>query len=154
MIELEREFHEQVATSRDPCASRLAVFVPTPPPAPSLVPIHQTTSYQFQDVGHAARLFGLQELGFIYTRLGNPTQDAFETRIAEIEGGAAAVAVSSGQAATTFAILNLASAGDNIVSSTDLYGGTWALLADTLSQFGIEVRFVDPTRPRELQQSH
>lgn len=109
------------------------------------VPIHQTTSYQFQDAGHAARLFGLEELGFIYTRLGNPTQDALETRIAEIEGGAAAVAVSSGQAATTFAILNLASAGDNIVSSTDLYGGTWALLADTLSQFGIEVRFVDPT---------
>ena len=117
------------------------------------VPIYQTTSYQFQDAGHAARLFGLQELGFIYTRLGNPTQDALETRIAAIEGGAAAVAVSSGQAATTFAILNLASAGDNVVSSTDLYGGTWALLADTLSQFGIEVRFVDPADPENFRKA-
>ncbi len=117
------------------------------------VPIHQTTSYQFQDAGHAARLFGLEELGFIYTRLGNPTQDALETRIAEIEGGAAAVAVSSGQTASTFAILNVASAGDNIVSSTDLYGGTWALFADTLKQLGIEVRFVDPADPENFRKA-
>ena len=117
------------------------------------VPIHQTTSFQFQDAGHAARLFGLQELGFIYTRIGNPTTDVLETRIAELEGGAAAVAVASGQAASTFAILNVASAGDNVVSSTDLYGGTWALFADTLSQFGIEVRFVDPSDPENFRRA-
>ena len=111
------------------------------------VPIHQTTSFQFQDTGHAARLFGLQELGNIYTRIMNPTQDALETRIAALEGGVAALAVASGQSATAFCVLNLAAAGDNIVSSTDLYGGTWNLFANTLKQMGIEVRFVDPTDP-------
>ena len=111
------------------------------------VPIHQTTSFQFQDTGHAARLFGLAELGNIYTRIMNPTCDALETRIAQLEGGAAALAVGSGQAATTFCVLNLCEAGDNIVSSTDLYGGTWNLFANTLKQFGIEVRFVDPADP-------
>ena len=111
------------------------------------VPIHQTTSFQFQDTGHAARLFGLAELGNIYTRIMNPTCDALETRIAAIEGGAAALAVGSGQAATSFSVMNLCSAGDNIVSSTDLYGGTWNLFANTLKQFGVEVRFVDPADP-------
>lgn len=111
------------------------------------VPIHQTTSFQFQDTGHAARLFGLAELGNIYTRIMNPTCDALETRIAALEGGAAALAVGSGQAATTFSVMNLCEAGDNIVSSTDLYGGTWNLFANTLKQFGIEVRFVDPADP-------
>jgi O-acetylhomoserine (thiol)-lyase len=111
------------------------------------VPIHQTTSFQFQDTGHAARLFGLAELGNIYTRMMNPTCDALETRIAALEGGAAALAVGSGQAATTFSVMNLCEAGDNIVSSTDLYGGTWNLFANTLKQFGIEVRFVDPADP-------
>ncbi len=111
------------------------------------VPIHQTTSFQFQDTGHAARLFGLAELGNIYTRIMNPTCDALETRIAAMEGGAAALAVGSGQAATTFCVMNLCEAGDNIVSSTDLYGGTWNLFANTLKQFGIEVRFVDPADP-------
>jgi O-acetylhomoserine (thiol)-lyase len=111
------------------------------------VPIHQTTSFQFQDTGHAARLFGLSELGNIYTRIMNPTCDALETRVAAIEGGAAALAVGSGQAATTFCVMNLCSAGDNIVSSTDLYGGTWNLFANTLKQFGVEVRFVDPADP-------
>jgi O-acetylhomoserine (thiol)-lyase len=111
------------------------------------VPIHQTTSFQFQDTGHAARLFGLAELGNIYTRIMNPTCDALETRIAAIEGGVAALAVGSGQAATSFAVLNLCAAGDNIVSSTDLYGGTWNLFANTLKQFGVEVRFVDPADP-------
>ncbi|SDB48960.1 O-acetylhomoserine aminocarboxypropyltransferase/cysteine synthase family protein [Belnapia rosea] len=111
------------------------------------VPIHQTTSFQFQDTGHAARLFGLSELGNIYTRIMNPTCDALETRIAAIEGGVAALAVGSGQAATSFCVLNLCSAGDNIVSSTDLYGGTWNLFANTLKQFGVEVRFVDPADP-------
>jgi O-acetylhomoserine (thiol)-lyase len=111
------------------------------------VPIYQTTSYQFHDTAHAARLFGLQELGNIYTRIMNPTQNTFEERLAALEGGVAALAVSSGQSASAFSILNLAEAGDNIVSSTDLYGGTWALFANTLRRFGIEVRFVDPADP-------
>ena len=111
------------------------------------VPIHQTTSFQFQDTGHAARLFGLAELGNIYTRLMNPTTDVLETRVAALEGGVAALAVASGQSATCFSVLNLCEAGDNIVSSTDLYGGTWNLFANTMKQFGIEVRFVDPADP-------
>jgi len=111
-------------------------------------PIYQTTSYQFRDTEHAANLFALKELGNIYTRLGNPTTDILEQRLAALEGGAAALAVSSGQAASAFAIQNLAQAGDNIVSSTDLYGGTWNLFANTLKGFGIEVRFVDPTDPQ------
>ena len=111
------------------------------------VPIHQTTSFQFQDTGHAQRLFALAELGNIYTRIMNPTVDVLEKRVAALEGGVAALAVGSGQAATTFAVLNLCEAGDNIVSSTDLYGGTWNLFANTLKQFGIEVRFVDPADP-------
>jgi len=104
------------------------------------VPIHQTTSFQFQDTGHAARLFGLAELGNIYTRLMTPTTDVLETRIAAMEGGVAALAVASGQSATSFAVMNLCEAGDNIVSSTDLYGGTWNLFANTFKAFGIEVR--------------
>jgi O-acetylhomoserine (thiol)-lyase len=114
------------------------------------VPIYQTTSYQFQDTAHASRLFALEEIGNIYTRVQNPTQDAFEQRLAALEGGAAALAVSSGQAATAFSVLNLAEAGDNIVSGTDLYGGTWTLFAQTLKQFGIEARFVDPSDPRNF----
>lgn len=107
-------------------------------------PIYQTTSYQFHDSGHAARLFALEELGNIYTRLGNPTTAILEDRIAALEGGAAALAVASGQAASAFAVQNLARAGDNIVSGTDLYGGTYNLFANTLRDMGIEVRFVDP----------
>jgi len=108
------------------------------------VPIYQTTSYQFRGTEHAANLFALKELGNIYTRVTNPTTDALEQRIAALEGGAAALAVSSGQAATAIAIQNIAQAGDNIVSSTDLYGGTWNLFANTFKNMGIEVRFVDP----------
>jgi O-acetylhomoserine (thiol)-lyase len=111
------------------------------------VPIHQTTSFQFQDTGHAARLFGLQEMGFIYTRIMNPTVDVLEQRIAALEGGVAALALGSGQAATAFSVMNLCQPGDNIVSSTDLYGGTWNLFANTLKSLGIEVRFVDPADP-------
>jgi O-acetylhomoserine (thiol)-lyase len=111
-------------------------------------PIFQTTSYQFHDAEHAANLFALKELGNIYTRIGNPTTDILEQRIAAIEGGAAALAVASGQAASAYAIQNLARAGDNVVSSTDLYGGTWNLFANTLRDQGIEVRFVDPTDPQ------
>lgn len=110
-------------------------------------PIYQTTSYQFRDAAHAADLFALRELGNIYTRLGNPTTDVLEQRIAALEGGVAAVAVASGQAASTYAIQNLARAGDNIVSGTDLYGGTYNLFANTLRDMGIETRFVDPTDP-------
>lgn len=110
-------------------------------------PIFQTTSYQFQSAEHAANLFALKELGNIYTRIGNPTTDILEQRIAALEGGVAALAVSSGQAASAFAIQNLARAGDNIVSGTDLYGGTYNLFANTLRDMGIEVRFVDPADP-------
>src|ERR1700680_3769750 len=111
------------------------------------VPIYQTTSYQFRDTEHAANLFGLKELGNIYTRIMNPTGDVLEQRVAALEGGVAALAVASGQAASAFAIQNLARVGDNVVSSTDLYGGTWNLFANTLKDQGIEVRFVDPEDP-------
>jgi O-acetylhomoserine (thiol)-lyase len=111
------------------------------------VPIYQTTSYQFDSAEHAANLFGLKELGNIYTRIMNPTQDAFEKRVAAVEGGVAALGLASGQAASAFSVQNLARAGDNIVSSTDLYGGTWNLFANTLKDQGIEARFVDPTDP-------
>jgi O-acetylhomoserine (thiol)-lyase len=107
------------------------------------VPIYQTTSYQFDDAEHAARLFGLQEFGNIYTRIMNPTTDVLEKRIAALEGGAAALAYSSGQAAETSAILNIANAGDEIVSTTSLYGGTYNLFHYTLPKLGINVRFVD-----------
>ena len=113
-------------------------------------PIYQTTSYQFRDAAHAANLFALKELGNIYTRIGNPTTDVLEQRIAALEGGAAALAVASGQAASAFAVQNLARAGDNIVSSTDLYGGTYNLFANTLRDQGIEVRFVDPSDPERF----
>jgi O-acetylhomoserine (thiol)-lyase len=115
------------------------------------VPIYQTTSYQFQDTAHASRLFALEEVGNIYTRVQNPTQDVLEQRIAALEGGAAALAVASGQTASAYSVLNLAQSGDNIVSSTDLYGGTWTLFAQTLKQFGIETRFVDPADPENFR---
>jgi O-acetylhomoserine (thiol)-lyase len=117
------------------------------------VPIYQTTSYQFNNTEHAVNLFSLKELGNIYTRVMNPTQDALEQRIAAIEGGVAALAVASGQAASAYSVLNLAQAGDNIVSSTDLYGGTWNLFANTLKQFGIETRFVDPADPENFRRA-
>src|SRR5271154_3185794 len=112
------------------------------------VPIYQTTSYQFAHTEQAANLFALKELGNIYTRIMNPTTAVLEKRVAALEGGVAALAVSSGQAASAFAIQNLARAGDNIVSSTDLYGGTWNLFANTLKNQGIETRFVDPADPQ------
>ncbi|WP_395665675.1 O-acetylhomoserine aminocarboxypropyltransferase/cysteine synthase family protein [Methylocella sp.] len=111
------------------------------------VPIYQTTSYQFHDTQHAADLFALRELGNVYTRLGNPTTDVLEQRVAALDGGVAALALASGQAASAFAVQNLARAGDNIVSGTDLYGGTWNLFANTLKDQGLEVRFVDPSDP-------
>jgi O-acetylhomoserine (thiol)-lyase len=105
--------------------------------------LYQTTAYQFRDTKHAADLFGLAELGNIYTRIMNPTQDTVEQRIAALEGGVAARLLSSGSAATTFAILNVAEAGDHIVSSPSLYGGTYNLFHYTLPKFGIEVSFVE-----------
>jgi O-acetylhomoserine (thiol)-lyase len=117
------------------------------------VPIYQTTSYQFQHTEHASNLFALKELGNIYTRIMNPTTDVLEKRLAALEGGVAALAVASGQAATTFAVLNLCSAGDNFVTSTDLYGGTWNLFANTFKQMGIEARFVDPSDPENFRKA-
>ena len=116
---------------------------PDPTTNARAVPIYQTTSYNFNDADHAARLFGLKEFGNIYTRIMNPTTDVLEKRIAALEGGAAALALASGQAAETLAILNLANAGDEIVSTTSLYGGTYNLFHYTLPKLGITVRFVD-----------
>ena len=117
------------------------------------VPIYQTTSYQFRDTEHATNLFALKELGNIYTRIMNPTTDVLEKRVAALEGGVAALALASGQAASAFAIQNVARAGDNVVSSTDLYGGTWNLFAHTLKDQGIEVRFVDPVDPQNFRRA-
>jgi O-acetylhomoserine (thiol)-lyase len=117
--------------------------VPDPTTGARAVPIYQTTSYTFRDTAHAAALFGLEELGNIYTRIMNPTQAVFEERIAALEGGVAALAVASGQAAETIALLNLAENGGHIVSSASLYGGTYNLFHYTLPKLGIEVTFVD-----------
>ncbi len=117
------------------------------------VPIYRTTSYQFDSTEHAANLFGLKEFGNIYTRIMNPTNDALEKRVAALEGGLACLTVSSGQTASTFAILNVAQSGDNIVSSTDLYGGTVALFTHTLKKLGIEVRYADPSDPTNFEKA-
>lgn len=116
---------------------------PDPATGSRAVPIYQTTSYLFQDADHAGRLFALKEFGNIYTRIMNPTTDVFEKRVAALEGGAAALATASGQAAETLTILTLAAAGDEIVSTTSLYGGTYNLFHYTLPKLGITVRFVD-----------
>ena len=115
------------------------------------VPIYQTTSYQFENTEHASKLFSLQELGNIYTRIMNPTCAVLEERVAKLEGGVAALAVSSGQAASAFSVQNICHAGDNFVSSTDLYGGTWNLFSNTLKEIGIECRFVDPSKPEQFE---
>ena len=116
---------------------------PDPATGALAVPIYQTTSYQFQDAGHAGRLFALKEFGNIYTRIMNPTTDVFEKRIAALEGGAAGLATASGQAAETLTLTTLASAGEEIVSTTSLYGGTYNLFHYTFPRLGITVRFVD-----------
>ncbi len=115
------------------------------------VPIYQTTSYGFRDTDHAANLFGLKEFGNIYTRLMNPTTDVLEQRVAALEGGVAALAVASGQAAITYSILNIAGAGDEIVSATSIYGGTYNLFSTTLAKIGIKVVFVDPSNPENFR---
>jgi O-acetylhomoserine (thiol)-lyase len=114
------------------------------------VPIYQTTSYVFDDTQHAADLFGLRVPGNIYTRIMNPTWDVLEKRVAALEGGLAAMATASGQAAVTYSILNVCRSGDNIIAISTLYGGTYNLFAHTLPQYGIEVRFVDPDDPAGL----
>jgi O-acetylhomoserine (thiol)-lyase len=117
------------------------------------VPIYQTTAYQFDDTAHASDLFELKVFGNVYSRIMNPTCDVLEQRMAALEGGVAALSVASGQAASAVAIQNIAHAGDNIVSSTDLYGGTWNLFANTLKTFGIEARFVDPSDPENFRRA-
>ena len=114
------------------------------------VPIHMTSSYQFDDTDHAANLFALSELGNIYSRIMNPTNAVFEERVAELEGGVAALGLASGQAASAYAIQNLCSHGDNFVASSHLYGGTYNQFKNPFSDMGIEVRFVDPSDPQNF----
>lgn len=117
------------------------------------VPIYQTTSYQFDSTDHASDLFALKEMGNIHTRIMNPMSDVLEKRLAAMEGGVASLAVSSGQSASMMAVQNAARAGDNIVSSTGLYGGTWNLFANQLGQIGIECRFADPEDPENFRKA-
>lgn len=117
------------------------------------VPIYRTTAYEFKNTEHAANLFALKEFGNIYTRIMNPTNDVLEKRIAALEGGLACLTVASGQTASTYSILNVAQAGDNIVSSTDLYGGTVSLFTHTLKKVGIEVRYADPSDPKNFEKA-
>ena len=117
------------------------------------VPIYQTTSYVFKNVQHAADLFALKEPGNIYTRIMNPTTDVFEQRVAALEGGVGGLATASGSAAIMYAILNIASSGDEIVSASTLYGGTYSMFADTFKTFGIKVNFVDPDDPEHFRRA-
>ena len=120
---------------------------PDPTTKARAVPIYQTTSYEFDDTQHAADLFALKVPGNIYSRIMNPTWDVFEQRVTALEGGLAACATASGQAAVAYSVLNVTRAGDNIISVSTLYGGTYNLFAHTLPQYGIEVRFADPDDP-------
>ena len=124
---------------------------PDPTTGSRAVPIYQTSSYVFKSTEHAANLFGLRELGNIYTRLMNPTTDVFEKRIAAIEGGTGALATASGQAAITYALLNITRPGDEIVSADNLYGGTYGLLHYTFPKFGRHVVFVDSNKPEAFR---
>ncbi|HWI40758.1 MAG TPA: aminotransferase class V-fold PLP-dependent enzyme, partial [Verrucomicrobiae bacterium] len=124
---------------------------PDPTTLSRAVPIYQTTSYVFKSSEHAANLFGLKEFGNIYTRIMNPTTDVLEKRLAELDGGVGALAVSSGQAASTYAVLNIAKAGDNIISTSYLYGGTYNLFHYTLPRLGIKVKFVDTSNPDNVR---
>ncbi|MET1032800.1 O-acetylhomoserine aminocarboxypropyltransferase/cysteine synthase family protein [Domibacillus tundrae] len=126
---------------------------PDPVTGARAVPIYETTSYVFKDTDHARALFALEEAGNIYTRITNPTVDVFEKRIALLEGGAAAVAMSSGMAAISFAIMNVAHAGDEIVAAANLYGGTYNLFANTLPKYGINVTFVDSADPENVRKA-
>ncbi|HMB21457.1 MAG TPA: PLP-dependent transferase, partial [Anaerolineales bacterium] len=125
-----------------------AGYSPDPTTGSRAVPLYQTTSYQFKNTEHAANLFALKELGNIYTRLMNPTTDVLEQRIANLEGGVAGLAASSGHAAQAMAVMTLCSAGDHIVSSSRLYGGTHTQFQHTCPRLGIEVTLVDPGDPK------
>jgi len=129
-----------------------AGYQPEPTTRAVAVPVYQTTAYAFDNTQHGADLFDLKVLGNIYTRIMNPTNDVLEQRLADMEGGAAGLAVSSGQAATTYALLTIAEAGDNFVSMSTLYGGTYNLFAHTFPQIGIETRFADPEKLDDLPQ--
>ncbi|MRR36033.1 aminotransferase class V-fold PLP-dependent enzyme, partial [bacterium] len=124
---------------------------PDPTTLSRAVPIYQTSSYAFKSSEHAANLFGLKEFGNIYTRLMNPTSDVLEKRLAELDGGVGALALASGQAAITYAVLNIAQAGQNIVSTNYLYGGTYNLFHYTLPKLGITVKFVDTSDPENVR---
>lgn len=126
---------------------------PDPTTGSRVVPIYQTTSYQFKSTEHAANLFGLKEFGNIYTRIMNPTQDVFEKRVAALDGGVGALATSSGQAAMTLALLNIAQAGDEIVSADNLYGGTYNLFHYTFPRLGVKVKFVPSNDPDALREA-
>src|SRR5512137_656798 len=126
---------------------------PDPTTGSRAVPIYQTTSYVFKSTEHAANLFALKEFGNIYTRLMNPTTDVFEQRVAALEGGVGALGVASGSAAITYAILNIAGAGDEIVSASTLYGGTYNLFSYTLPKLGIKTVFVDPDEPENFRKA-
>lgn len=123
---------------------------PDPTTLSRAVPLHRTSSYVFRDTEHAANLFGLRELGNIYTRLMNPTHDVLEKRVAELDGGAAALALASGTSAVFYTVINICAAGDEIVSANNLYGGTFTQFNDILPQFGIKVKFVDPKDPQNF----
>ena len=143
-------------SQRAPGFNTLAVHAgakPDPATGARATPIYQTTSFVFDDVDHAASLFGLKAFGNIYTRIMNPTQAVLEERVAALEGGVAALAVASGQAASLFAVQNICHVGDNFVCSTDIYGGTWNLFQNTMSTMGIECRFVDPADPENFRKA-
>jgi O-acetylhomoserine (thiol)-lyase len=145
-----------MSKTHQPAAATLAIhagYRKDPTTGAVAVPIYQTTAYQFESTDYASDLFALKTFGNIYTRVMNPTNDALEQRLAAIEGGVAALAVSSGQAATALALQNIAQTGDNIVASTDLYGGSWNLLANTFRTMGIETRFVDPADPENFRRA-
>jgi O-acetylhomoserine (thiol)-lyase len=139
---------------RQPGLGTLALHAgqePDPATTARAVPIYATTSYVFKDSEHAANLFALKEFGFIYSRLMNPTNDVLEKRLAALDGGVGALAFASGQAAITAAILTVTHAGQNLISSTSLYGGTWTLFTQTFKKLGIEVRFFDPDHPEGIE---
>ena len=127
--------------------------MPDPTTTARAVPIYATTSYVFKSTDHAANLFALKEFGNIYSRLMNPTNDVLEKRLAALDGGAAGLAFASGQAAITAAILTIAHAGQNFISATSLYGGTWTLFTQTFQKLGIEVRFFDPEQAGDARQA-
>ena len=126
---------------------------PDPTTNSRAVPIYATTSYTFNDTDHAAALFGLAEFGNIYSRIMNPTVDVLEKRLAALDGGVTGLCFASGQAAISAAILTIAHSGQNIVSSTSLYGGTWTLFTQTFKNLGIEVRFFDPEKPEQISRT-